>query len=54
MGIFEINILWCLGYIGLFIYQCFDSAKREKKYQKLVEKLIDKLSNQNEDKKDNE
>lgn len=50
MGILEINILWAFVFVCLFSFQCFDSGKREKRYQKLVEKLIDKLSNEHKDK----
>lgn len=33
------NIIWSLLFVGLFIYNLKDSAKREKKYQETIEKL---------------
>ena len=40
------NIVWSLLFVGLFIYNLKDSAKREKKYQEIIEKLSNELINQ--------
>jgi hypothetical protein len=37
------NGLWAVLFLGLFIYQLSDSAKREQKYYDIIENLSDSL-----------
>lgn len=44
-----VTICWCLTFVGLFIYQQLDSARREKGFLQLIEEL----THQHEDKGEN-
>ena len=46
LEIIIMNIVWASLFVGLFIYQIKDSAKREKMYQEVIEKLSKEKQNE--------